>query len=43
MKGRGIKGEGLVDNGKGKREGVKMLEESWASVEDFATLFQYIW
>ena len=28
---------------KGKEEGLKMLEGSWASPEDFATLFQYFW
>jgi len=43
MKGRGIKGEGLVDNDKGKGGDLTMLEESWASAEDFATLFQYFW
>jgi len=43
MKGRGIKGKGLVDNDKGKEGCLKMLEGSLASPEDFATLFQYIW
>ena len=28
---------------KGKGGDLTMLEESWASVEDFATLFQYFW
>ena len=31
-----------VINSEGK-EGLKMLEEKWASPEDFATLFQYFW
>jgi len=33
----------LVDNDKGKGGDLTMLEESWASPEDFATLFQYFW
>jgi len=28
---------------KGKGGDLTMLEENWASVEDFATLFQYFW
>jgi len=28
---------------KGKEGGLEMLEESWASAEDFATLLQYFW
>jgi hypothetical protein len=42
-KGRGIKGEGLVDDEKGKGGDLTMLEGNWASPEDFATLFQYFW
>ncbi len=37
------KGEGLVDNDKRKDGDLIMLEERWASSEDFATLCQYIW
>ena len=43
IKGRGIKGEGLVDDDKGKGGDLTMLKESLASLEDFATLFQYFW
>jgi len=43
VKRRGIKGEGLVNNNKGEEGDLTMLEERWASPEDFATLFQYFW